>query len=65
LGTHADYVFGWKDDSLQKAMDGHNYVSAPTLEKQDIATQNKCTLEDMVGGTIDGWLTSIQGGMTV
>lgn len=32
FATHADYVFGWKDDSLQKAMDSHTYVNAPTLK---------------------------------
>lgn len=59
--THADYVFGWKDNSLQKAMDGHTYVSAPMLKTQTIAQQNKCTVPDMVKETIDGWLTSMPG----
>ncbi|KAH7408806.1 hypothetical protein DE146DRAFT_647234 [Phaeosphaeria sp. MPI-PUGE-AT-0046c] len=63
-GTHADYVFGWKDDSLQKAMDSKTYVSAPTLKKQNIATQNKCNVKDMVGEKIDGWVTALPGGMT-
>lgn len=51
--THADYVFGWKDDSLQKHLDGHTYVSAPTLKTQSIAQQNKCTVKDMVGEDYD------------
>ncbi|KAH7076304.1 hypothetical protein FB567DRAFT_452124 [Paraphoma chrysanthemicola] len=63
-GTHADYVFGWKDDSLQKAMDSKTYVSAPTLKKQNIATQNKCVVKDMVGEVFDGWLKTLPGGMT-
>jgi hypothetical protein len=63
-GTHADYVFGWKDDSLQKAMDSKTYVSAPTLKKQNIATQNKCNVKDMVGEKIDGWVAALPGGMT-
>jgi hypothetical protein len=58
-------VFGWKDDSLQKAIDGHNYVTAPTLKKQNIATQNKCTVEDIVGEKIDGWLTALPGEIPV
>ena len=53
LSTHADYLFGWKDDSLQKAMDAHTYVSAPTLKTQTIAQQNKCTVPDMVKEDID------------
>lgn len=51
--THADYLFGWKDDSLQKAMDAHTYVSAPSLKTQSITEQNKCTVKDMVGEDID------------
>lgn len=54
FATHADYVFGWKGNSLQQAMDGHTYVSAPMLTTQSIADQNKCTVPDMVGETIDG-----------
>jgi hypothetical protein len=51
--NHADYLFGWKDDSLQKHLDGHTYVSAPTLKTQSIAEQNKCTVKDMVGEDFD------------
>ncbi|KAH8638689.1 hypothetical protein IG631_06459 [Alternaria alternata] len=65
FSTHADYLFGWKDNSLQKAMDGNNYVSAPTLKKQNIATQNRCNVKDMVGENFDGWLTALPGGMQV
>ena len=52
--SHADYVFGWKDDSLQKAMDGHTYVSAPTLKTQSAAVGNKCKVADMVNENLDG-----------
>lgn len=52
--THADYLFGWKSDSLQKAMDGHTYVSAPMLKTQTIAQQNKCTARTIVNENIDG-----------
>ncbi|KAH9884371.1 hypothetical protein F4778DRAFT_774686 [Xylariomycetidae sp. FL2044] len=51
--THADYLFGWKDGSLQKAMDAHTYVSAPTLKTQSIALQNQCKVPDMVKEDID------------
>ena len=51
--SHADYLFGWKDDSLQKHLDGHTYVTAPTLKTQSIALQNKCTVKDMVGEDYD------------
>ncbi|KAF2729404.1 hypothetical protein EJ04DRAFT_589073 [Polyplosphaeria fusca] len=59
--SHADYLFGWKDNSLQKAMDGHTYVSAPMLKTQSIAQQNKCTVPDMVKEDIDSWLPTLPG----
>ena len=52
--THADYLFGWKGDSLQRAMDAHAYVSAPGLKTQGIAQQNKCTVRTMVHEDLDG-----------
>ena len=52
--NHADYMFGWKGDSLQRAMDAHSYVSAPGLKTQSIAEQNKCKVESMVNEDIDG-----------
>ncbi len=54
FSTHADYVFGWKGDSLQRTMDAHCYVSCSTLKTQSIAQQNKCTVPDMVKENIDG-----------
>lgn len=39
-------------------MDANNYVTAPTLKKQTIATQTQCTVKDMVGEGFDRWLTS-------
>lgn len=54
FSDHADYVFGWKDDSLQKAMDGHTYVSAPMLKTQTVQQQNQCKVADMVHETFDG-----------
>lgn len=51
--THADYLFGWKDNSLQRAMDSHTYVQTPTLKTQTIAQQNKCTVPDMVKEDFD------------
>jgi hypothetical protein len=54
FSSHADYLFGWKADSLQKAMDGHTYVSAPMLKTQSITEQNKCTVKNMVKENYDG-----------
>ncbi|KAK5659521.1 hypothetical protein OQA88_723 [Cercophora sp. LCS_1] len=61
--SHADYVFGWKDNSLQKAMDSHSYVTGHGLKTQSIAQQNKCTVPDMIREPLDGWLDALPGGM--
>ncbi len=53
-GSHADYMFGWKGDSLQRAMDSHSYVSGSGLKTQSIAEQNKCSVPDMVKENFDG-----------
>ncbi|KAK4168376.1 hypothetical protein QBC43DRAFT_360262 [Cladorrhinum sp. PSN259] len=65
FSSHADYLFGWKGDSLQKAMDGHTYVSAPMLKSQSIAEQNKCQVKDMVKENFDGWLAKLPGDVMV
>ncbi|KAH8900644.1 hypothetical protein GQ53DRAFT_835597 [Thozetella sp. PMI_491] len=65
FSSHADYVFGWKDDSLQKAMDGHTYVSAPMLKTQSAAEGNKCKVNDMVKENLDGWLSILPGQATM
>jgi len=62
-GTHADYLFGWKGDALQKAMDKSEcfYDGCGSITKQPMATANKCTVKDMVGEQVDGWLKAIPG----
>jgi len=64
-GNHGDYVFGWKDDSLQKAMDADCNISCPQLKTQSIAAGNKCAQQQKVKEDIDGWLTELPGGMPV
>ncbi|KAL1838577.1 hypothetical protein VTJ49DRAFT_2504 [Mycothermus thermophilus] len=63
-GSHGDYMFGWKDDSLQRAMDSPCYVNCPTLKTQSIAEMNKCTLPSVVDEKIDGWLDTLPGSPT-
>ncbi|KAH9905605.1 hypothetical protein F4778DRAFT_670825 [Xylariomycetidae sp. FL2044] len=59
-GTHADYVFGWKGDALQRTMD-----SAPLLSngiaQQTVAQSNQCKVESTVSEDIDGWLEHLPG----
>ena len=44
-GTHGDYVFGWKGDSLQRAMDSPCFVNCPTLKTQGFDEMNSCSIE--------------------
>ncbi len=55
-GTHADYLFGWKGDALQRAMEKSEcfYDGCGAITKQAMSTANKCTVKDMVGDNIDG-----------
>ncbi|KAI1155808.1 hypothetical protein F4825DRAFT_447285 [Nemania diffusa] len=62
-GNHADYMFGWKGDALQRAMDKSEcfYDGCGSLTKQPMNTANKCTVKDMVGEQTEGWLSQLPG----
>jgi hypothetical protein len=62
-GTHADYMFGWKGDSLQRAMDKSEcfYDGCGVIKKQAMAEANKCTVKDFVKENIDGWQKFMPG----
>ncbi len=49
-GTHADYLFGWKGDALQKAMDKSEcfYDGCGSIKKQAMSVANQCTVQDLV-----------------
>jgi hypothetical protein len=50
-GTHADYVFGWKGDSLQRAMNSTCMFQAcgnGILKTQTTREQNKCSIQNTV-----------------
>jgi len=55
-GTHADYMFGWKGDALQRAMAKSEcfYDGCGSITKQPMATAAKCTVQDFVGEPVDG-----------
>ncbi|ORY16836.1 hypothetical protein BCR34DRAFT_475717 [Clohesyomyces aquaticus] len=55
-GQHGDYVFGWKGDALQKAMDDKGCFSAECggLRGQDISVANKCQIKKTVLEDVDG-----------
>jgi hypothetical protein len=57
FGTHADYLFGWKGDSLQRAMDNSCMFNAcengRPLKSQLPAAMNQCNVKDLVKENID------------
>jgi len=57
-GSHADYLFGWKGDSLQRAMDHSCMFQAcengRPLKSQGVAPMNACKVTDFVKENIDG-----------
>ncbi|PGH04434.1 hypothetical protein AJ79_07091 [Helicocarpus griseus UAMH5409] len=53
-GTHGDYMFGWKDDSLQRIMDEPCYVMCQSMRTQDMSAMNACTVDPVVPEDVDG-----------
>lgn len=49
-------MFGWKGDSLQRAMDKSEcfYDGCGSIQKQAMSVANQCTVKDMVGEVTDG-----------
>jgi len=71
-GNHADYVFGWKGDALQRAMDAgcssdlfSDDIKCTTLKRQTITQANTCKKSTSVPDTLDGWVTTLPGGVTM
>ena len=54
FGNHGDYVFGWRADALQKAMDTNCATNCPGLKVQTIPTGNQCTKKESVKEDVDG-----------
>ncbi|KAK7181532.1 hypothetical protein DPSP01_008928 [Paraphaeosphaeria sporulosa] len=64
--NHADYVFGWKDNSLQKVLDSPCYFYTNCSEYghklQSVEDMNKCAQKPVLEEDIDGWLDALPGG---
>jgi hypothetical protein len=60
-GWHGDYMFGWKGDALQRAMDQFCGTDCPVLEKQSVEKANECSKPAVVDEPIDGWLEALPG----
>jgi hypothetical protein len=61
FGTHADYLFGWKGEALQRAMDLKSTISDSALKRQTPAEANKCAVKSSVQEQVDGWLGYMPG----
>jgi hypothetical protein len=65
FGQHADYVFGWKGDSLQRGMDASGCMGASCasakLKTQTIDQAKACSVKARVGENVDGWLDRLPG----
>ncbi|KAJ3578892.1 hypothetical protein NPX13_g1673 [Xylaria arbuscula] len=59
-GTHGDYVFGWKGDALQRAMDSTALLSNG-ITTQSVDKANQCSIQNTVNEDIDSWLTALPG----
>lgn len=58
FGQHADYVFGWEGDSLQRAMEectGGDGIptNCPPLTVQDMDSMNNCRLPAVVPEAVE------------
>jgi len=62
-GTHADYVFGWKGDALQRAMDSNRMFNGcengNPLQSQSVQAMNACAVKSQVDEDIDSCKSSI------
>jgi hypothetical protein len=63
LGQHADYVFGWKGNSLQKAMDVSNCFghTCGSMDNQSIDKAFQCAVQRKVKEDYDQWFTQLPG----
>jgi hypothetical protein len=64
--AHGDYVFGWKDNTLQKAMDsGCNLnmdCAAAGIHAQPASVYEACTVPQQAPEQVDGWLKALPMG---
>ncbi|KAH6697381.1 hypothetical protein F5X68DRAFT_238804 [Plectosphaerella plurivora] len=60
-GQHGDYMFGWRGDALQRAMNARCNVACPELRTQTVQQANQCKLPSFGGEDIDGPFRALPG----
>jgi len=64
--AHGDYVFGWKDNTLQLAMDKscnlNKDCTAAGIHAQTPDQYNACTKPQQAPETVDGWIKALPTG---
>jgi hypothetical protein len=68
FGQHGDYVFGWKDTSLQRAMDASGCFgaacNAAQFKTQSLDAMKACTVKAKVNEDIDGFMAELPNKMS-
>ena len=63
FGNHADYMFGWRADSLQKAMDANCNLNRDCpnggIRAQQPAQHDACTKKQQAPEPVDDWLSAL------